>query len=346
MLRRSTVVLICFGVAGCASRPASRSSTAAAVPLRAIALPNAPAGGVSMDYIAYDRAHHRVWVPAGNTGRVDIVDSLDQKVVSIGGFVTTEMERNGKKRTVGPSSATVGDGMVYIGNRGDSSVCAVDAASLRLNGCVKLESMPDGLAYVRATKEVWVTTPRDKSIVILDVADAAAPKVAGKIALEGEPEGYVVDEARGLFYTNLEDQDRTLTIDTKSRQVVKSWASGCGEDGPRGLALDRALDFLFVACAGSVKVVDAGHDGKGLSQLATGDGVDDIAYVEERHELFAGAGRAAKLTIAAIDSLGNLKAKDVLDTAKGARNAVATEAGVAYLTDGPDGKILVVPARK
>jgi DNA-binding beta-propeller fold protein YncE len=285
-------------------------------------------------------------VPAGNTGRVDIVDSVDQQVVSIGGFVTQEMERHGKKRVVGPSSVTVGDDMVYIGNRGDSSVCAVAAASLRLNGCVKLESMPDGLAYVRATKEVWVTTPRDKSIVILDVTDAAAPKIAGKITLEGEPEGYVVDEGRGVFYTNLEDKDRTLTIDTKSRQVVKNWASGCGEDGPKGLALDRALDFLFVACADKVNVVDAGHDGKGLSQLATGDGVDNIDYVEERHELFAGAARAAKLTIANLDALGHLKTKDVLDTAKGARNAVATEAGVAYLTDGPEGKILVVPARQ
>ena len=344
MTRISAFVLFGVWAAGCAPTPPARSPVPAA--LRAIALPNAPAGGVSMDYIAYDRAHHRVWVPAGNTGRVDVVDSVDQQLVSIGGFVTKEMERHGSKRTVGPSSATVGDDMVYIGNRGDSSVCAIAATTLRLNGCVTLESMPDGLAYVRATKEVWVTTPRDKSIVILDVSDAAAPKIAGKITLEGEPEGYVVDEGRGLFYTNLEDKDRTLTIDTKSRQVVKNWASGCGEDGPKGLALDRALDFLFVACAGSVKVVDAGHEGKGLSQLATGDGVDDIAYVEERHELFAGAARAAKLTIAGVDTLGNLRAKDVLDTAKGARNAVATEAGVAYLTDGPDGKILVVPARK
>ena len=344
MTRTGAFVFLGIAAASCATRPAVRAT--AATPLRAIALPNAPAGGVSMDYIAYDRAHHRVWVPAGNTGRVDVVDSVDQRVVSIGGFVTAEMERHGNKRTVGPSSATVGDGMVYIGNRGDSGVCAIDAVSLRLNGCVTLTSMPDGLAYVRATKEVWVTTPRDQSIVILDVSDAAAPKIAGKIALDGEPEGYVVDEGRGVFYTNLEDKDRTLTIDTKSRQVVKNWASGCGEDGPKGLALDRARDFLFVACAASVKVVDAGHDGQGLSQLATGDGVDDIAYVEERHELFAGAGRAAQLTVAGVDTRGNLTAKDVLPTAKGARNAVATEAGVAYLTDGPEGKILVVPARK
>src|SRR5207249_11600100 len=57
---------------------------------------------------------------------------------------------------------------------GDSSVCAVGSESLKVGPCVKLESMPDGLAYVAATKEVWVTTPRDKSITILDASKAGA----------------------------------------------------------------------------------------------------------------------------------------------------------------------------
>jgi hypothetical protein len=343
MIRTKDVaIFLCLSASACATTQAGAHGSQTA--LRSIALPDAPAGGVLMDYIAYDRAHHRVWIPAGNTGRVDVVDALDNRVDSIGGFVTSEMERHGKKRTVGPSSATVGDDMVYIGNRGDFSVCAIDAASLKMNGCVKLDAMPDGMAYVRSAKEVWVTTPRTKSIAIIDVSDPAALKVAGKIAFEGEPEGFVVDEGRGVFYTNLEDKDRTLTVDIKSRQVVKTWVSGCGEDGPKGLALDRALDFLFIACAASVKSVDAGHDGKALSTIATGDGVDDISYVEERHELYAGAARAAKLTIASVDAMGKLTTKGVLATAAGARNAVATEAGVAYLTDSPEGKILVVPA--
>ena len=40
--------------------------------VRPVPLPGAPAAGVFMDYLAYDRAHHRVWVPAGNTGSVDV----------------------------------------------------------------------------------------------------------------------------------------------------------------------------------------------------------------------------------------------------------------------------------
>ena len=40
---------------------------------------------------------------------------------------------------------------------------------------------------------------------------------------QGEPEGFAVDDARGLFYTNLEDKDRTLAIDLKTRQITKTW---------------------------------------------------------------------------------------------------------------------------
>src|SRR5206468_12146356 len=116
----------------------------------------------------------------------------------IDGFPTREMERRGQKRVVGPTSATVGDGVVYIGNRGDSSICAFDALSLAKRGCAMLPGMPDGIAYVASTKEVWVTTPRDKMIRILDVSTPAAPTVKDtKIDFDGEPEGFAVDNARG-----------------------------------------------------------------------------------------------------------------------------------------------------
>ena len=345
MAIRSDVTLL-YAVVGivCGVAHAETPVSAPTFKVHSVALPGAPASGVAMDYIAYDRAHHRVWVPAGNTGSVDVVDVKDDHVTRVEGFPTSEVERNGTKRTVGPSSATVGKGVVYVGSRGDSSVCAVDAASLTKGACLKLPSMPDGLAYVASTKEVWVTTPRDNSIAILDASTAGALSWKAKISLEGQPEGYAVDEGRGIFYTNLEDKDRTLTIDAKSRQVTKTWLPGCGADGPRGLAVDPRLNFLFVACPSRVMVLDVGHDGKQLSTIEVGEGIDNIDYVERRHELFAAAGRAAKLAIARVDSKGALTQVATVATAAGARNAVATDEGTAYLTDSPEGKILVVTA--
>jgi len=338
------ILLVALAGVGCGTFKTAPAEARRATPrVHGIVLPGAPpTGDVFMDYIAYDRAHGRVWVPAGNTGSVDVLDATSDRVVRIEGFSTAEIERHGTKRTVGPSSVTVGDGVVYVGNRGDSSVCAIDAAALKKLGCVKLDAAPDGLAYVAAMHEVWVTTPRDKSIHIVDVARPDALAAKGRIRFEGEPEGFAVDDTRGLFYTNLEDADRTLVIDVKTHEIIHTWMPACGSDGPRGLALDEHLDFLFVACTDHVVVLDAGHDGKHLSSVVTGPGLDNIDYVARRRELFAAASRAATLTVARVDAHGTLTAVAVVPTAPGARNAVATEEGTAFLTDSPEGKILVV----
>jgi DNA-binding beta-propeller fold protein YncE len=222
-------------------------------------------------------------------------------------------------------------------------VCAFDAKSLAKLSCVTLDSMPDGLQVVASTKELWVTTPRTQEIQIVDVASTKALKLKEKVKFEGDPEGFAVDDKRGVFYTNLEDKDRTLAIDLKTRKTTHTWEPKCGEDGPKGLALDHALDFLIVACPEHVIVLDAAHDGKQLGSIDTGDGIDAIDYVEARHELFAAAARVAKLTVATLDKSGALAEKSSVATSPGARNAVATEAGVAYVADTPGARIIVVP---
>ena len=317
-------------------------AAAAAHAPKSIALPGAPATGVGMDFIAYDQAHGRVWVPAGNTGSVDVIATATGKLTRIEGFATKEVERNGTKRTIGPSSAIVGDGVVYVGNRGDSSICALDAASLEKGPCVVLDSMPDALAVVKATKELWVTTPRNNSIVVLDTSQPDALTVKQTFTTPGAPECFVVDETRGIVYTNLEDKNRTVAIDVKTRTVTKTWMPDCSEDGPKGLALDESANLLFVACPERVRLLDAGHDGKILATVEVGEGVDAIDYVQGRHELFAAAGRAGKLVVARLDPKGTLTTVATITTAPSARNAVATEKGVAYLTDAHDGTILVV----
>ena len=110
--------------------PVTTPPVAAAPAAGPIALPGGEAG-VGLDYIAYDPAHHNVWVPAGGTGKVDVIDTRTLKLTSIEGFATKEVNRNGKKHVMGPSSAGVGAGFVYIGNRADASVCAVDSATLK-----------------------------------------------------------------------------------------------------------------------------------------------------------------------------------------------------------------------
>jgi len=307
---------------------ASAYGAGATYSVRTVPLPHTAAGGISMDYIAFDPATRFVWVPAGNTGAVDVVDTATDKVTQISGFATKEVEMRGRKRVFGPSSVTIGKGTVYVGNRADYSVCAFNERTLAKEKCGTIDSMPDGLAYAAATNEVWVTAPRDKSIRILD-AETLHQK--SKLTYEGNPEGFAVDGKRGRFYTNLEDKDRTLAIDLKSHRTIATWNPSCGEDGPHGLRLDEKKGFLFIACSAKAEVMDVAHDGKVLSTIDTGDGVDDLDYAPSSHLLYVGGAKSGDLTIARVDPSGKLSVVTKVSTHTGARNGVVASGGRVYL---------------
>ncbi len=325
--------------------PPSNSAPASVAELVAkiVPLPGAT-GPVSLDYVAYDRHSARVWVPVGDTGSADAFDIASSTFTRVEGFKTTEREHRGKMRKMGPSAASVGDGVVYIGNRGTSEVCPIDAKTLKLGKCLKLPTPTDGVVYVASAKEVWVTTPRDQSLTVLDASMPAALKPKLVIKTPGETEGYSVDEARGLFYTNLEDKNRTLVVDIKTHAVKANWAAGCGDDGPRGLAVDSGRQFVFVACTSSVQILDAGHEGAPLGKLETGAGVDNIDYLESTHTLVVAAARAARLTVARIDDNGQPSIVATGSTVEGARNAVVDANGNVYLAEPMGARLLVFAA--
>ena len=303
-----------------------------------ISLPGGPP--VGMDFLTYDRTTNRVWVPAGNTGNVDVIDVSTGKVSAIGGFATAPPRKPGRPR-MGPSSATVGEGVVWIGNRGNNQISGYDAKTLAAKGVVQLPSMPDGLAYSKTTHELWATTPGDKTITIARV-DGKTPGPLATIKLEGAPEGYAVDDTRGLFYTNLEDRDRTLVIDIKTRKVIGNWPAGCGSEGPRGLALDTVHRWLFVACTNGMETLDLRHDGKLLGRITTGAGVDNPEYDARKRLLFIASGADGELVIAHVDDAGVPHKTVSVPTAKGARNPVLDAHGSVYVEDALNGRLLVV----
>jgi hypothetical protein len=111
-----------------------------------VVLPGGPP--VDMDYLAYDPASGRLFIPAGNTGKVDVLDTKSGKLASIDGWPTSTVG----ERILGPSAATAGGGYLYVGNRADSSICAVDPGSMTRKGCVTMPSPPDGVFFVAPTR--------------------------------------------------------------------------------------------------------------------------------------------------------------------------------------------------
>lgn len=307
-----------------------------------VALPGATPPA-SLDYIAYEAAHGRVWVPVGTTGSVDVYDIASGNFTKVDGFKTVEKDFKGKKRTMGPSAVAIGDGFAYVGNRATSEVCPVDLSTLKPGRCAKLPSSTDGVAYVASAKEVWVTTPRTQTIAVLDASKPDALKLKTSIKLEGDPEGYASDASHGLFFTNLEDKNKTVAIDIATHKPKATWTPDCGSDGPRGIAAESAHGYVFVACTDHIDVLDGAHDGAQVGKIDTGAGVDNIDWLEGPRLLYAAAGKAATVTIAKIDDKGAATVAAAGPSTEGARNGVADTAGNAYVADPVNARLLVVP---
>jgi len=316
--------------------------------LKPINLPGAT-GAVALDYFAYDSATGKLWVPASNTGSVDVIDEATDAISQVTGFPTGEIERRGRKITLGPTAASVGDGVVYIGNRGNGTLCVIDAKTFSRGECVPVSVdravTPDGVVYVAATRELWVTLrPKEsgnaaaKSIQIFDASSPQHLKPKANISLENLAEGYAVDNQRGIFYTNIEDVGKTVAIDVHSHKVIAAWNPGSSD--LQGLALDTARRFLFVACGDHVVSIDVGHDGKVLDSITTGPGLDNIDYSADAKLLCAAASQAASLTIAEVDDRGKFHLRATVPTVKGARGVVAGKGEAAYLIDPAEGRIL------
>jgi DNA-binding beta-propeller fold protein YncE len=357
-MRSSFALLGLFVACTPAAGPVPAPEPLAPIP---IPLPGATAS-VDLDYLACDRAAGRVWVPAGGTGNVDVVDAATLAVTPVGGFPTQARSLGGFSFTLGPTAVALGDGVAYIGSRADASVCVIDARTLARGACFPLGATPDdlassadGMAYVGSTRELWVTRgaptlglmPPASDIVVLDASSPSALAAKTKVVVPGAAEGYAVDDAHGVFYTNVVDKNLTVAIDVRAHAVRATWHPGCGDDGPRGIAVDSARGIVLVACTDHVVSLDASHDGAVLASAPIGQGIDNIDYVEGRRELYVAAGRAARLAVLRVADDGTLATVATAETARGARVVVADANGTAFVGDPKGGRLLAFhPAQK
>ena len=221
-----------------------------------IALPgSAPIG---MDYLTYDAATHQVWVPAGNTGAVDVLDTKTYQVKQVLGFPTAPPRRPGRPNA-GPSSVAVGDGVVWIWESGG----------------------PHGLRRRSGTSEArqLFSVERDAGWARLSVDDARALGNHPGRESDRDPgwqrqaSGYAPSSGRARRL-RLRRRTRDLLHEPRGfgsdagpsmpggRKILATYHPSCGQEGPRGLAVDGARRLLLVACTNGVVSLDLARRGK------------------------------------------------------------------------------------
>ncbi len=296
--------------------------------------------GIGLDDLRFSRELGRRLVPAGRTGRLDLVDPRSRAIEPVEGFTRTGARTRGHGD--GTTSADAGDGLVFAIDRTDRTLVAVDPRERRIVARTTLGGGPDYVRWVEATREVWVTEPSREAIELFRLERGPAPSLvrAGRIPVPAGPESLVVDSPRGRAYTN-SFRDTTFAIDVRTHAVAARWPNGCR--GARGIDLDAAHGWVLVGCdEGKAVALDAAHGGRTVGTERTGEGVDGIAFDPGRGHLYVPAGDAATLTILDVGEDGALRTLATVPAAKGAHCAAADDRGNVYVCDPAHGRLLVL----
>jgi YVTN family beta-propeller protein len=201
----------------------------------------------------------------------------------------------------------------FTSNGRDSTVTIFDLKTLKVLKQVPVGKNPDAIMYDAASKRVFTFNGASNDATAID---PQSETVAGTIALGGRPEFAVSDES-GHIFANLEDKSEVLELDPRKLSVVARWPLAPGEE-PTGLALDRKHRRLFVGCANKLMVVMSADNGKVITSLPIGDGVDATGFDAETGLAFSSNGEGT-LTVVREESPEKFSVMENVPTQKGAR---------------------------
>ncbi len=318
----------------------SASVPSAVAEFDAKSYPLASLQGRTVD-LTYDRATHQVWMPLGALGKVAVFATATGAFTEIDGFKIVKTWNGAKPQ--GPSAVATGDGVAYVANRAAGEVCVVSEATLKLGACLHIPSAPDVLVYVSALKELWVTTPGEESITVLDASNPDTLVAKTVIKAGGAAEESALDAVHGIFYTKLAAKNRVFAFDVKQRSPVRSWPLGCNDTiGSRTIAVDGARSFVFVGCVNvGLEVYDGAHDGALVGKVETGRGVfGGMAYVEATKRLYVAAAWAHRLSTIELSDHG-VPTVVATTTIPDANGGVVADATSAYVVDPETARLLV-----
>jgi DNA-binding beta-propeller fold protein YncE len=187
-------------------------------------------------------------------------------------------------------------GRGFTSNGREGTVSIFDLKTLQTLKKVEVGENPDAILYDPATKRVFTFNGRSQDATAVD---AQKGTVLGKVKLGGKPEFAATDEKGGVF-VNIEDKSELVALDPDKLAVKSRWPLAPCEE-PSGLAIDRKNRRLFAGCDNKTMAIVDADNGKVITTLPIGGGVDATAYDDDAKLAFASCGEGV-LTVVREDS--------------------------------------------
>lgn len=223
------------------------------------------------------------WIAEGDTGRVvEVSLSTGSRKAAISLSDTearmklgTADARPSSGAFSGPLAQEASRNLLIVLDQAGNRAVILDVKRGVMVGSAKTGSLPASLALSADGKRLFVANAGDKSLSIIDIADASAPKAIAQERLQAVPQGITVHE--GTVYISLPHEDAIVTVDGKTGKTageiplrIPGLESYRGIT-PLGMAFDGKAGRLLVAEAGinAVAVIDP-ESRKVVGQIPTG----------------------------------------------------------------------------
>jgi YVTN family beta-propeller protein len=202
----------------------------------------------------------------------------------------------------------------FTSNGRDSTVTVFDLKTLKVLKQIPVGKNPDAIIYDAASKRVFTFNGASNDATAID---PQSETVAGTIALDGKPEFAEADES-GHIFVNLEDKSAIAELDSRKLTVLARWPLAPGEE-PSGIAFDRRHKRLFAACSNKMMVVMNAENGKVITTVPIGSGVDGAGFDAGTEMAFSSNGGDGTLTVVHEDSPEKFSVVENVTTQRGAR---------------------------
>ncbi len=260
-------------------------------------------GAGGFDYVYADVDGRRLYIPRpAQTGARITVWDLDT-LAAVGEIPNA----NARGVAVDPRS--------HHGFGSSKPVVMWDTKTLAVVKTIDVDGGPDGILFDPFNERVWVFSHRAPNATVIDAKDGS---VVGTVDLGGAPE-QAASDGKGHLWVDLEDKDSIAAVDAKTLKVTAHYdlAGKCG--GPGGLALDEKHHILFAACHNPANMAMlSADDGKIITTLPIGKGVDGAGFNPETMEAFSSQGDGT-LTVIKENSPSDFVVAQNVQTRPGAR---------------------------
>jgi DNA-binding beta-propeller fold protein YncE len=259
-------------------------------------------GDGGWDYVVPDAPNHRLFI--GRSNRVMVVDMNDGHLI---GEVTGINGAHGTALAAG-----TGHGFATSGD--DSSVVMFDSKTFRKIGKIPAAEDADAIIYDPASKRVFTFNGDANSSTVIDPRKGT---LITNIPLGGKPE-YGQSARNGMIYANLTDSSQVVEIDANNLRVTRRWSTAPCKN-PVAMAIDTRNQRLFSGCRSGVMAISDYKNGRLITTVPIGRGVDGAGYDPVTRDAYA-SNADGTLTVIHQDTPDTYHVVENLQTAQGARN--------------------------